>query len=106
MERTLRSVFVASSTAPWAASSQLCGDCDISSITLTTLAMMIYSPFSIYGRSRATRAFLVAMCLTQLVRALAFGKGLLVMRSCYDERDSAQHSNRGEHVTHRDWFAE
>jgi hypothetical protein len=41
---------------------------------LPTLAMMIYSPFSIYRRSRATRAFLVAMCLTQLVGALAFGK--------------------------------
>src|SRR6266702_6172550 len=36
-----RRVLVASCTAPCAASSQLFGDCDISSITLTTLAMVI-----------------------------------------------------------------
>ena len=31
-------------------------------------------------------------------------RGFYVVR--YDNRDSAQHSNGGEHVTQRDWFAE
>ena len=41
-----------------------------------------------------------------LHRALEFGRAYLGMRSCYDERNSAQHSNGGEHVTHGDWFTE
>jgi len=49
--------FRTSSTAPCAASSKLFGDCDISSMTLTTLAMGISSPFSIYRRWRGTSAF-------------------------------------------------
>src|SRR5437016_2912211 len=56
-----RRVLLASSTAPCAASSQLFGDCDISSMTLTTLATVVHSPSSIY-RSRAQLARFSSRC--------------------------------------------
>jgi hypothetical protein len=44
-ERMFRKVSEASLAAPYAASSQLFGDCDISSITLTTLVMAVVFSF-------------------------------------------------------------
>src|SRR4029453_2892957 len=56
----------------------------------------------IVGGAQAAR-FLVSHSLR---RVLAFGQVSLRMPSCYDERDSAQHGERGENVTRSDWFAE
>jgi hypothetical protein len=65
--------------------------------------MVLFSfTYFIAGGAQAAR-FLISHSAR---RALELGQVYLGMRSCYDERDSAYDGNRGEHVTHRDWFTE